>query len=365
MPSVAARRICLVRTSALGDVVHTLALVNGLRHGYPDAHLTWILHPLGYDAVREQPNVDRFLVFPRRGLAGWRSLARALRRERFDLCLVPQVSFKSSLVAALVRADVKLGFDWARSRELHVLFTNRRLAARPPGHVQDAYLEFLDALGITGYPPRWDIAFTEEELAWRDRFFAALGRPAAAFVVASSDRRKDWSVEGYARVMERVEDELGLAPLVVGGPSRREHEAAAEIVRQCQARVAVALERPVRRTLLQLSGAAVVVSPDTGPLHAAVALGVPTVGLYGFTDPRRCGPYRAFGDLLVDRYTDPGREDAPVTRRTKAGRMARITPDEVFAKIALARGRYAGRAVGRRTVAANAEAPMPVGGEER
>jgi len=81
-----------------------------------------------------------------------------------------------------------------------------------------------------------------------------------------------------------------------------------------------------------------VVAPDTGPLHAAVALGTPTVGLYGTTNPRRCGPYRAYGDLLVDRFSAPGEEDA--LRRTRPGRMALITADEVFDKVRLALQRY-------------------------
>jgi heptosyltransferase I len=92
--------------------------------------------------------------------------------------------------------------------------------------------------------------------------------------------------------------------------------------------------------LLRLSGAAVVVAPDTGPLHAAVALGVPTVGLYGASDPRRCGPYHRFADLLVDRYNEPGHEHAPIRRTLRRGRMAAITPHQVIEKVELALARY-------------------------
>ena len=340
MPRIPARRICVIRTSALGDVVHALALVNGLRAGYPDAEITWILHPLGHEVVCRQPAVDRFVVFPRHGgLAGWRRLARQLRADRFDLAITPQVSAKAGLVTTLVDAEVKLGFDWRRSRELHWWVTTHHLAHRPPGHVQDAYLEFLDWLEIPRGEPRWDLAFDTEEIAWRERFFAGLGRTAVAFVVASSRPVKDWDPEGYARVMEHVDETLGLQPLIVGGPSRREREVAAAIVERCRVPVVVALERPVRRMLLQLSGAAVVVAPDTGPLHAAVALGVPTVGLYGASDPRRCGPYRRYGELLVDRYNDSGSASRPIRRSLKRGRMAAITPAEVIAKVELALAR--------------------------
>ena len=341
MPDIPARRIALIRTSALGDVVHTLALVNGLRRGYPDAEITWLIHPLPYQVVQHQQAVDRFIVFPR-GWAGWRLLARQLSRERFDLLLVPQTSFKSNLVAALVHAPVKVGYDLRRSREGHCLFTNHHLPYRRPGHVQDHYLEFLDYLGIPAGPVDWNLSFTEEELARRNAFFAELGRPAVALVLASSLPAKDWPPAGHAAVAEYLVQELDMVPLLVGGPSRRERELAAAVAALCPAPVVTALDGPVRDTLLKLSGARVVVGPDTGPLHAAVAMGVPTVGLYGYSDPRRCGPYR-FTDLVVDHYTDPGDDPGrPITRRTKRGRMATITPEEVIARIHQALGLPAG-----------------------
>jgi heptosyltransferase I len=338
-PVFPARRICVVRTSALGDVIHALAMVNGLRAGYPAAHITWVIHPVPWQAVRHQSAVDRFIVFPRHGLAAWRALRRELARERFDLLLLPQVSFKAGLVAALARADVKVGFDRHRSRELHGLFVDHRIPAREPGHVQDAYLEFLDYLGIEGYRPEWGLAFTAEELDRQARFFAGLGRPAVAFVVATSNPEKDWPAESHARVMEHVASR-GLRPLIVGGPSPRERRLAAQITEVCRAEVVVALAESVRETLWQLGGSALVVSPDTGPLHAAVAMDVPTIGLYGYSDPRRCGPYRRFQDLLIDRFNDPGEEGRPVRRVTRRGRMARIAPGDVIEKVELALARY-------------------------
>ena len=341
MPKFAARRICVVRLSALGDTIHALALVNGLRRGYPDAHITWILQPLPYEIVKHQPAVDKFVVFnPRSGWQEWRRLIRYLRSHPFDLALLPQVSAKASLIGLLAKARIKLGFDLSRSRELQWMVTNHRIPPHPPQHAQDQYFEFLNYLDVDHPQARWDLAFTAEEHKWRDRFFASIGRPVAAFVVASSNPHKDWSPEGYARVMDDVDLRLGLCPLIVGGPSRREKEMAAAITAQCHSAPRIALEGPVRHTLLQLSGARVVISPDTGPLHTAVALNVPTVGLYGYSNPRRCGPYRRFHDLLIDKYTNP-RDNGHISRHTRKYRMTRIRPEEVIAKIELALARYA------------------------
>ena len=84
----------------------------------------------------------------------------------------------------------------------------------------------------------------------------------------------------------------------------------------------------------------VVVSPDTGPLHMAVAMNVPAVGLYGFNNPKRVGPYRRFTDLVIDAYGDPG-EDYPVSMEHRLGRMSRIPTDQVLARVRHALGRYA------------------------
>ena len=341
MPRINAQKICLIRTSALGDVVHALAMVNGLRKGYPDAHLTWILEKIPYEMVMHQPNVDRFIVFNRReGWRAWRDLYRQLKTERFDLLLLPQVSLKAGLISALVRAENKLGFDRKRARELHGWFTNLAIDEHPWQHVQDHYFEFLDYLDIQDYPIEWNFAFTAEERHWRKTFFKQFDRPVISLIVAAAVAEKNWPVARYAEVIDHVDARLGLQPLLLGGPSQKERRIADEIDRLCRCRVAIALEKPIRRTLLQLSGSRLVVSPDTGPLHAAVAMGIPTIGLYGFSDPRRCGPYRSFQDLLINRFANRGEEGTPIRRVTRPGRMEKITAGEVIEKIELALQTY-------------------------
>ncbi|RJP89129.1 MAG: lipopolysaccharide heptosyltransferase family protein [Desulfobacteraceae bacterium] len=334
MPKINAQKICMIRTGALGDIVHALALVNGLRKGYPDAQITWVLQNLPYDMVKHQKNIDRFITFDRNAdLKSWFELFGRLRKESFDLLIIPHVSAKASLLALFIRSGNKLGFDFKRSRELHWLVTNRRIPAAPVSHMQDQYFEFLDYLEIKDYPKESIFTFTDEERAWQRAFFDRFHRPVIGFVLASSNPEKDWAVANYAQVADYVDKVLNMQPLLIGGPSQMEKELAEDICRLCQKKPTLALEKPIRNTMLQIGGCRMIISPDTGPLHMAVAMNVPTIGLYGFTDPRRCGPYRKYHDLLIDMYNDPGQEDAPITRITRPGRMARITPEAVIEKI--------------------------------
>jgi heptosyltransferase I len=114
----------------------------------------------------------------------------------------------------------------------------------------------------------------------------------------------------------------------------------AYILRASSTRPVDALAGTVRTLMGRVKGSALVVAPDTGPLHLAHALGVPVVGLFGHTNPWRVGPWRDFRDLVVDRYTEPGAAPDPSAYLPRDGRMDAITVADVLDKVELARCRY-------------------------
>ena len=337
------RTICIVMLSALGDAVHVLPVANALKRRWPETHITWVIQPLPYQLVRGHRAIDRFIVVPRRrGLSAWESyheLAHALPDRPFDLVLALQVYLKAGLATALIRARVKLGFDHARARDLNWMFTNERIEFHGQRHVQDQYFEFLEHLGVDPHPAEWDLPITDEERAEQRAFFARLDRPACAVVVGTSKPEKNWHAEGYARVLDALAAEHGLQPMLVGGPSRAERVLADRILATVRTRPLDLLGDDLRRLVWLLDGSALVISPDTGPLHIARALEVPVIGLFGRTNPKRTGPYRRFHDLVVDGYQDFPGEAYPVTTSYREG-MKRVTAEAVLEKITLARTRY-------------------------
>lgn len=340
------REICIVMLSAIGDAVHVLPVANALKRAWPDTRITWIIQPVPHRLVEGHPAIDDFVVFRRR--SGWRAwtsyrdLRRDLAGRSFDLLIGLQVYFKAGLITGLVPARVKLGFDRRRARDAQWLFTNRRIPARAPRHVQDQYFEFLHALGIDEHPVEWGIDFTEGEREAQRAFFDRLDRPACAVVVGTSKLEKNWTPVGYARVLEVVEREHGLRPVLVGGPSAIERAIADEVIALTGADVVDALGDDLRRLTWILDGSELLISPDTGPLHIARALGTPVVGLFGYTNPKRTGPYKAFEDLVVDGYAAYPGEDYPLTHHYRDG-MKRVTVDAVLEKVALAMERYVTR----------------------
>jgi heptosyltransferase I len=207
-------------------------------------------------------------------------------------------------------------------------------------HVQSQYFEFLTALGVSHEPVVWDLGPWPVERAWQSELVARFDRPLASIVVATSKPQKDWLPERWTEVANALRHDFGLQPVLVGGRSPRELHA--ESVITTTARDAApysALGSGLRNLVGILDASSLVLAPDTGPLHMAVALDRPVISLMGYTNPRRTGPYEKFHDLIVDAYGDPG-EAYGITMENRLDRMPRITVRDVLDRVERWRTHY-------------------------
>jgi len=327
-------RVGIVMMSAVGDAVHVLPVINALKRHTADARVTWVLQPAPATLVRGHPQVDDIVIFDRaRGRRAFTEVKRQLSTRPFDVVLDLQVYFKAGLVTSFTKAPVKLGFDKARARDMNWLFTTHRIPPHPAGqHVQDQYFEFLQALGVEPEPAAWHLGPWDDEREWQRDFFSRIERPVAAIVVGTSKAEKDWIPERWAQVVDVLYDEYGLQPVLVGGRSARELAAERVIMERARHKPISALGSGLRKLVSILDGSALVLAPDTGPLHMAVALDRPVISLIGYTNPKRTGPWRRFHDLIIDAYGAPG-EDYPISMENRPGRMPSISVDDVVARI--------------------------------
>jgi heptosyltransferase I len=334
--------ICIVMMSAVGDAVHVLPVINALKRTNPRTRITWVLQPAPAALVRGHRSVDEIIVFDRaRGLGAFADVGRELTKRQFDLVINLQVYFKAGIVTATTKAPVKLGFDRARARDLNWLFTNRKIPAGPVQHVQDQYFEFLTALGVSPEPVEWDLGPWPQEREWQNGFKSSIDRPIASIVVGTSKPEKDWIPERWAEVADALHEEFGMQVVLVGGKSERELAGERIVMDRAKHKPRSELGSGLRNLVSILDSSALVLSPDTGPLHMTVALDRPVISLMGYTNPKRTGPYRRFQDLIVDAYGNPG-EDYPISMENRPDRMKRIETRHVLEKVRLWRECYAG-----------------------
>jgi heptosyltransferase I len=322
--------------SALGDVTLGLPVAMALKRARPDVRIAWVAQR-GPDALlAEHPAVSTVIPFDRHG--GWRAYADVRRRlaaEPMDVVLDLQVALKAGLVTALAQSPIKWGVDRARARDANWLFTNRQLPPRPRAHMADLFLEFAHALGVNPEPLEYGLAPSAAARAYAETTFGP--RSAASrdvvLVLASSAAHKNWMPDRWAAVAQALVHTHECRVVLAGATSAVEVETAAAIQRAVGSRAVSTLGCGVANLLGVLERASLVIAPDTGPLHMAVALGRPVLGLYGSTNPKWVGPYRQSADALVDAYGDPG-EAYPASPARREGRMARIAASDVIERVA-------------------------------
>ncbi|MET0289819.1 MAG: glycosyltransferase family 9 protein [Pseudoxanthomonas sp.] len=298
--SVMPSSICLLRLSALGDVTHVLPLVHTLQDAWPQARLHWIIDKAGHKLLEGLPGVDFHVYDKRSGLAGMRALRNALP-ARFDALLQMQVAFRANVLSAFVPARRRVGYDRSRAKDLHGLFINERIADRPGIHVLDAIGSFCEPLGLAPSPVRWDMPVPAEAHAWSAAQWDDDGRPTLVISPCSSHVRRNWYVDRYAAVADHAAG-LGWRVVLCGGRSELERQTADAIAAQMRQPV---LDLVGKDTLKQLPAllarAQLVMTPDSGPMHIANAMGAKVLGLHAASNPLRSGPYSDVR-YCVDRY---------------------------------------------------------------
>ncbi len=301
MPFTAApSSLCLLRTSAIGDVTHVVPLVRTLQQAWPQTALTWIIGKLERRLVGDIAGVE-FVTFDKSaGLAGMRAVRGALAGRRFDALLHMQVALRSNLLSLTVPARRRIGYDPVRSRDLHGLFVNERIPARHGQHVLDALGSFAEPLGLTQTSVRWDIPIPEEARQWA-RAQLPGDIPTLAVSPSSSHAVRNWRPERYAAVIDHAAAH-GLRVCLTGGPSADERRMADAILAAARSRpLDLTGKDTLKRALALFAHVPMLLTPDSGPMHMANAVGCKVIGLHAASNPDRSGPY-SDRRWCVDRY---------------------------------------------------------------
>jgi len=343
------RSVLILKLSALGDICHTLPVVRTLQRAWPTTRFTWVLGRTEAKFIGGIPEIE-FVEFDKRaGWAGRRAVHRALGKRIFDLLLHMQFAWRASLLAAAIRARIKLGFDRERALDLQWLFTSDRIAAVPREHVMDGLFGFARRCGVPDREYRWDIPVPESA---RDYALRVIPDSADTIIISpcSSHPTRNWNAAGYAAVADYAVRKLGLRVIICGGRTDVEQRTGLQIAglmnEECTNLVG-------QDTLLEfyatLARARVIVTPDSGPAHMANSLGIPVVGLYAATNPARSGPYFSL-DLCASQFDQAaqkfrGKAAADLPWRTKIeqpGVMDLIQPAAVIEKLEAAMERPVG-----------------------
>ena len=306
-------QILIIKLSAIGDVVHSLPLLEVLRQRFPLARIDWLVEEDASGIVEGHPCIDGLLIFPRKSwlqrfrrkgefLSAGREVARfirELRNRRYDIVIDLQGLLKSGILTFIVRGKRKIALN--NAREGSALFVKERVAIPDPHmHALERYLCIARHLGAEN--ARWDgyIPIYEGDKAYVGSLLGKLDEDSTLVAVNPMAKweTKLWEPNRFAKLADLLQEKLDAEVVFTGSAADKAAIEAIQSVMKTEA-----LNLAGRTSLKQLAylyqRCAVVISTDTGPMHIAAAMGSPlVVALFGPTSPLKTGPYGRRGKVV-------------------------------------------------------------------
>lgn len=333
------KRLLVVRLGSLGDLVHTLPAVSAIHRTFPALEIDWLVDAPHREFLTLVPVISSVVVLTDRTAGAWLAARGELRARSYDVAIDFQGLLKSAALARLSGARRVIGFTRRAAREgIAAPFYSERVDAETGQHVIEKNLALAGAIGATTDTLEFPLAPVESAAVEQVRAGGlehyALINPGAAWP------NKRWPPASFGRIAALLLERHGQQSLVLWGPGER--ALAEDIVAASDGAARVAPETTIRDLVALARHARLIVSGDTGPLHIAAALGVPAVGVFGPTNPKRNGPWRA-EDVTISRYDSCDCHYERRCRRDDARWcLGSITVDEVAGAIEQRLGQAAG-----------------------
>jgi lipopolysaccharide heptosyltransferase I len=333
--------ILVIKPSSLGDVVHSLPVLAKLRSAFPDARISWLIGLAAAPLIESNPNLDRVIYFHRRRggpvttIGENLRLARALSRENFDCVIDLQGLLRSALFARATRAPRRVGLSDAREGASH--FYSDVVAVNGVMHAIDRYLKVGEVLGFDPEEPVFSLEVPQAAHRTAEKLLEGTPHPPRPFIAFSPGARwhtKVWPRANFIEAGRLIIERFGGTILLVGTVSEA-GDAAAEIENALGDPVVNLVGRTTLEELVAVFGRLdLLVTPDTGLMHIADAIGLPLVAVFGPTDPARTGPYFQRERVL---RSDVCPESPCLKRRCDRGfcdAMQAVSGEEVFRRVA-------------------------------
>ena len=325
------QNILLIKLSALGDVVHTLPLLNKLRRRYPKARIDWLVASDLAELLRHNPAIADVIEFPRADWSTpwrWAPYANAarliarLRAAQYDLVLDLQGQLRSAIFAFASGAPVRIGFDkpradswktlsrqipdeakkhaWQGAREGSWLgYTHHIALPTLDLHPVERYLGAAPLLGLDDGAAEFALPIPQEATtridALLDYYDIGKAKPLVVMAPGTNWDTKQWQRDGFAEVARHFLQKA-FAVVLIGSDGER--ALGEEIAKLAPGAIDLAGETTLSELAALIRRATICVANNSGPMHLAVALDRPVVSVFGPTDPVWAGPYRRANAVL-------------------------------------------------------------------
>ena len=312
------KKILIIKLGSIGDVIHTLPVLEAIKKQHPTACVSWLVEPKSLNIIKNNPMLDEIILF-KRNYSNVLNTIQTIRKKNFDYVIDLQGTYKSQMFCLFSGSPCRIGFN--KTKEFFPLAYNIKIPLPTMDrHAVDRNLDLLENIGIQRPKTiNFPIEFPKEK-KWDFKNYcvisASAGKPA-----------NRWDADNFSELASKISKELQLDVVFIG--SLADKDLNTNIIKKSKQQRIHDFSGllSLKETCLLLKGSKFLICGDTGPMHMAVAVGCPVIALFGSSSPQRTGPYN--GNNIVIQKTTPC---APCYKKTckQMTCLKNITIDEVF-----------------------------------
>jgi len=297
--SEAIKSILLIRLDHLGDVLLTTPAIRSLKTQFPQARIVMLIKEWSFEAIQNNPHIDNIIIFNPSwtiaksegtkidGVAGIYRLIRQLRKEHFDLAIDFKGDLRNILIALLSGAKRRIGYG---IRGGGFLLTDV-VPYEAEIHEIDKNLKLLTRLRINSEHDGMELYIQGEDVARAEQLFDQKGidlsRRTIAVHYGGASQFKRWDTEKFVSLTESITENNSTNVLIFGGPYERE---AFQLWENPEKGVFLMPHMTICQMAAAFMRCNLLVCNDSGPMHIGLAVGTPTVAIFGPTFADRFGP---------------------------------------------------------------------------
>ncbi|MBN1871577.1 MAG: glycosyltransferase family 9 protein [Candidatus Omnitrophica bacterium] len=331
------KRILIIRTDRLGDVVLSTPVIRSLRIAYPESHIAFMVRPYAEDIVTGNPYLDEVILYDKygrhRGFFATLLFGLKLRKKRFDTALILHPTNRAHMIAFLAGIPERIGY----SKRLPMLLTTAISDEKMNGqkHELEYTLDVLRNIGVSCFEKSIYVPVKREDEDRINERLSQRGIAAGDAIITvhpgSSCPSKRWPIENFSSLINKVSVNYGFRIVLVSGSEEKRQ--VGELKRSLGKDIVdMSGETSVGELAALLKRSNLFISNDSGPVHVSTGVGTPNIVIFGRKQPglspTRWGP-RGDGDIVF--HKDAGCKVCLAHNCKEGFKCLRaVTVDEVF-----------------------------------
>jgi len=281
------KKILLIKPRGIGDIVLSTIILDDLKKNFPSAEIHYLTETFAKDSLVNNPLVAKVHTMDKTEFV--LKVAARLRKEKYDLVIDLWSNPRSAQITFLTHAKYRVGFSYrGRRYAYNILGTSEK----GEHHSSEHNLELLKVLGIEITSKRIHFYIREEDNSWAKQFIQTnlpTGKKIIGIIPSGGWPSKRCEPSKWVELCNAIKEKYDVIFLILWGPG---DESDANYIKSNLKDDAFLIpEVKIGKLSALIKNCDMIIANDSGPMHIAAALGIPTLGIFGPTNPKAHGPY--------------------------------------------------------------------------